>query len=492
VAFTLQSECKDLAHRKMLVCSSREDAVLILTENNPNRLLSGVAEPVRRPVVFMLPGIGDQYVGMGHGLYLTSEVFREEVDRCAGILEPLLGADIRTLLYPASRSWLNGAARPGIDLRQMVGGMSEDPPDLDTARLDTTLFAQPALFTIEYATARLWMSLGITPDALVGHSMGEYVAACLAEVMSLEDALRLIATRATLVSKLPGTAMLAVVLSEKELRPLLQSGSFISLINGPEHCVVAGTEVELGALQQTLAAREITVRRVRNGHAFHTRLLQPILEPFEVEAGKAQLAAPKIPFISNLTGDWMTAADATCPSYWVRHASHTAQFSDGLRRMWQMDRPVLIECGPGKTLNVLAAQHPDRKATLRSAIWSMRQRYEKQEDERVLLAAIGKVWLAGRAIKWDRIPRSSQARRIRLADGSVRKRVKVLASVAFAFCAAACVVGTWLFRGHRTGVGALVVVGGVLVGGILLLRWVRRRFSCRPDLTSSLRSSWDK
>jgi malonyl CoA-acyl carrier protein transacylase len=414
VGFTLQTECRNLVHRRMLVCSGREDAISVLADGNPNRLLSSRLDGARRAAVLMLPGVGDQYVGMGYGLYMTWEVFREEVDRCAHILEPHLGIDIRTVLYPASGSWKNVASAKGIDLKRMLGRSANDPPDPDTARLNTTLFAQPALFTVEYAIARLWLSLGITPDALIGHSMGEYVAACLAGVLSLEDALRLIAVRARLVHALPEAVMLATMLPEEDLRSILPPGLFISLINGPSHCVVAGSPAEVTAFEVTLKQREVIARRVQNGHAFHTPLLEPILEPFMAEVRAIRLREPRIPYISNVTGDWVTASQATEPSYWIKHATHTARFSDGLRRMWQLHNPALIECGPGKTLNVLAAQHPDRKGTLRSAIWSMRQRYENERDDQVLLAAIGKVWLAGGPIAGERLPRFGEPRRIAL------------------------------------------------------------------------------
>lgn len=412
VAYSLQTGCENGAHRRMLVCAGREDAVAALAEKNPNRLLSSRLDAERRPAVLLLPGVGDQYVGMGYGLYATSEVFRQEVDRCARILEAHLGLDIRTVLYPESQSWKSTASSKGIDLKRMLGRSADDPPDPDTVRLNTTQFAQPALFTIEYALARLWMSFGITPDALVGHSMGEYVAACLAGVFTLDDALRLIAVRAKLVSSLPEAVMLAVMLPEEELRPILPPRLYISLINGPSHCVVAGSPAEVGAFEETLKQREVIARRVQNGHAFHTSLLQPVLEPFEAEVRKVNLNAPQIPYISNVSGDWVTAPQATDPSYWVKHASNTARFSDGLRRMWQLPNPALIECGPGKTLNVLAAQHPDRQGSLRGAIWSMRQRYENEQDTKVLLTAIGKVWLAGGLIRWEQIPRPYAPHRI--------------------------------------------------------------------------------
>ncbi len=421
VAHTLQRSRSAFAHRRILICASREDALSALAGKESNRILSSRLDDTRRPAIFMLPGIGDQYVGMAHGLYASWDVFRQELDRCARILEPLLGIDIRTVIYPANQAWRKAAASKGIDLKRMLGRSVDEPPDPDTALLNTTRLAQPAMFSVEYAMARLWLSLGVTPDALVGHSMGEYVAACIAGVFSLEDALRLIAVRATLVNELPEAIMVAVMQTEEELRAMLPPEVHISLVNGPSHCVIAGPPEAVIAFEQTLQAKEIIARRVQNGHPFHTQMMQAVLAPFEAELNQVRLAAPKIPYLSNVTGDWVTAAQATDPAYWIRHLSQTARFSDGLRRLWQLGNPLLIECGPGRTLSVLAAQHPDRKATLQSGIWSIRQRYDNDLDERVLLTAVGKVWLAGCAIAWDHMAHAGEHRRIPLPNHTHEK-----------------------------------------------------------------------
>ena len=311
--------------------------------------------------MFLLPGIGDHYVGMGDGLYQGCETFRAEVDRCAEILEPLLGVDIRQVIYPASQSWKQTTQAKGIDLKRMLGHAADGPPDPDTLRLSATLYSQPALFTIEYAMARQWAALGVTPGAIIGHSMGEYVAACLSGVLSLPDALRLIAVRAKLVNELPQAPMLAVMLSEEELLPQLPADLSISLINGPAHCVVAGPPDSIAAFERTLTEKGVIARRVQNGHAFHTRLMEPVASAFEEEVRKVSLSAPQIPYISNVTGTWITAADAIDPTYWVRHLTRTARFSEALHEMWQLPDPVMLECGPGRTLTILANQHLSAK-----------------------------------------------------------------------------------------------------------------------------------
>jgi acyl transferase domain-containing protein/acyl carrier protein len=415
VAYTLQVGRKAFAHRRCLVCNGREDAIAVLGQDGSKRILSGMADESRRPVIFLLPGIGDHYVGMAHDLYEAWPVFREEIDRCARILEPHLGIDIRTVIYPDSRSWKKKGKSKGIDLKQMLGKRTDAPADPEAATLNRTLYAQPALFTIEYAMVRLWQSLGINPDAIVGHSMGEYVAACLAGVLSLEDALRLIATRAKLVDELPQGAMLAVMLPEIELRPILPEHLSISLINGPKLCVVAGPEAAVGDFAKVLETRGIIFRPVQNAHAFHSRMLDPIVQAFQTEVGRIRLHEPKIPYTSNVTGKWITTREATDPAYWAMHANHTARFSDALHEMWQFPNPILLEAGPGKTLGTLAMQHPDRgRAADPVTISSIRPHYENESDVDVLLQGIGKLWLAGAEINWEDVHHGKKPRRISL------------------------------------------------------------------------------
>ncbi|HKS37108.1 MAG TPA: type I polyketide synthase, partial [Verrucomicrobiae bacterium] len=362
VAYTLQTGRKAFPRRRCLVCADRDDAIAAFGEENSKRILSSQTNESRRPLILLLPGIGDHYVGMAGELYEEWRVFRQEVDRCAPILEPHLGIDIRNVIYPKGQSWKKSGKPRGIDLKQMLGRKTEAAEDQDSKTLNRTLFAQPALFTIEYAMARLWQSLGVTPDAIVGHSMGEYVAACLAGVLSLDDALRLIAMRARLVDELPRGAMLAVPLPEGELLPLLPDGLSISLINGPRLCVVAGPAAAVGDFETRLHEKSIISRRIQNAHAFHSRMLDPIVEAFEAEAQKLRLNEPAIPYISNVTGTWITRDQATDPAYWATHANHTARFNDALHELWQFKNPILLEAGPGRTLGVLATQHPDRPA----------------------------------------------------------------------------------------------------------------------------------
>src|SRR6185369_8587285 len=264
------------------------------------------------------------------------EVFRTEVDHCANLLTPHLGADIRAILYPEGKGWKTHSSSKGIDLKKLLGRGTSETTNPELGELDRTRFVQPALFTIEYALAKLWASFGVIPDAIVGHSMGEYVAACLAGVFSLEDALRLVATRARMVDQLPQGRMLAVMLSEEELLPLVSGDISISLINGPKLCVVAGPSEEIDRFGAELQRKGVICRHVQNGHAFHSRLMDPIVRAFEAEVRTVQLNEPSIPFTSNVTGEWIKPGEATSPGYWASHANRPARFNDALHHLWQM------------------------------------------------------------------------------------------------------------------------------------------------------------
>lgn len=423
-AYTLQTGRKAFTHRRYLVCADCEDAIGILEQNKSKRLVSSrVDETTRRPVILLLPGIGDHYVGMAHGLYRRLELFRQEVDRCAAILERDLAVDIRTIIYPDNLGHQKGSQAGGIDLKKMLDRNDDGLDDPGKRKLDQTIYAQPALFTIEYALARFWQHLGITPEAIVGHSMGEYVAACLADVFSLEDALHLVARRAKLVNALPEASMLAVLLPEVELLPLLNPGVSISLINGPNLCVVAGLAPAVAELEQALNKKSIIARPVRNMHGFHSRMIDPVIPAFTDVVNKIQLREPKIPFISNVTGKWITKAQATDPGYWASHAIETARFSDALHQLWQVKDPVLLEAGPGQTLSVLATQHPGRRNTNNPvAISSLRYHYENQGDLDFLWNSIGRLWLSGAEIRWETLQSGERRRKVPLPTYPFERR----------------------------------------------------------------------
>ena len=414
VACTLQAGRRQFSHRRFVVCQSKEEAIAALKTPNIQKPVSKPGES-DRPVVFMFPGVGDHYVGMGQELYEHFDIFRREIDRCVQILQPMLSADIREILFSRDSALKKPAGPHGIDLKKMLGRDEGNLSDASTKKLDRTIYCHPALFALEYALARQWMHWGVQPDRIIGHSMGEYVAACLADVFSLEDALKLIATRAKLVNALPQGAMVAVMLPEKELLPMLHGQLSISLINGPNLCIVSGPASEMATFQNRLKEQEIVFRPVRNAHAFHSRMMDPIIDSFVSEVKHVRPRAPRIPFISNVTGTWITPEQACDPKYWGDHVRCTARFSDALEQLWKIPDCLPLEIGPGRTLGVLAMQHPGR-ASARNALTlsSLRHHYENESDLAFLLSTVGKLWLAGTEIDWEKLDSRSDRRKISL------------------------------------------------------------------------------
>ena len=415
-AYTLQQGRKTFDHRKFFVCKHRNDAIEILNQDNSKRIFSSkIQNNTKRLVIFLFPGIGDHYVGMGYDLYQKVKVFKETVDECAAILNNYIDMDIREVLYPKDYVRTQPSNSSGIDLKQMLAGRVNKSADEHTQKLNKTLYAQPALFTVEYALAKLWMNLGIFPDAIVGHSLGEYVAACLAGVFTLEEALKLIAVRAKLVNNLPQGGMLAVTLPEKELIPILGEELSISLINTPNLCVVAGAEDRIAQFEEVLKEKKILYRQVQNAHAFHSKMMDPIFDEFVNELKGIKLKSPQIPYTSNLTGNWITENEAGSPVYWAKHTNHTARFSDALQKAWQLNDNILLEIGPGNTLSVLAMQHPEsRKAENPITVSSLRPVYNNQSDMNYLLGSIGNLWLSGVEIDWNKLYEDEKPKRIPL------------------------------------------------------------------------------
>ncbi|HYU31102.1 MAG TPA: amino acid adenylation domain-containing protein [Thermoanaerobaculia bacterium] len=409
IAWTLQAGRRRFAHRRVLVCRDGDgaDAARTLRERDPRRLLGGFDESGDRPVAFLFPGLGDHYPGMAAGLYRDEPVFRREIDRAADFLEPFLGKDLRTLLVPPEAGT---EAAGGIDFKAMLG--RTDP--LAGSELARTAIAQPALFAVELALARLWMSWGLRPAALLGYSLGEYVAACVAGVLSEDDALRVVAERARLIEALPAGAMLAVALPEEETAPLLAQGLSIAAVNGPALTVVAGVPEEVDRLARTLAERGVATRTLPTTHAFHSRMMEPVAGAVRELLAGVRLRAPEIPYVSNVTGTWITEREATDPGAWVAHMLRPVRFGPGLAELWRDPARALLEVGPGQGLGSLALQHSSAPAGDRVVVPSLRGAWEKQPDGAVLLGALGKLWIAGCRIDWAGFHGGERRRRVPL------------------------------------------------------------------------------
>lgn len=396
-AYTLQVGRKAFNHRCAVVCRDREDALRSL-EMAPHGALSGYQEASDRPVVFMFPGGGAQYPNMGLDLYQEEPVFREQVDLCAELLRPQLGYDLRELLYPEA-----------------------DHEAAVSVQMKRTSLALPALFVIEYALAKLWMSWGVRPSALIGHSLGEYVAACLAGVFSLEDALSLVTLRGRLFEQLPSGAMLGISLAEDEARALMSEKLSLAAINGPSLCVASGPVEEIEELAEALGAKGIEYRRLQIDVAAHSEMVTPILAPFSAFVSKIRLHEPTIPYLSNVTGKWITAAEATNPAYWANHLRRTVRFADGLDELLSDAKRILLEVGPGHTLSTLAAQHP-AKTEEHHILSSLRHPQDPRPDRAVLLNALGRLWLAGAQIDWQQLHANEERRRLQLPTYPFERR----------------------------------------------------------------------
>ncbi|HXQ70499.1 MAG TPA: type I polyketide synthase, partial [Pyrinomonadaceae bacterium] len=392
VTHTLQVGRKRLNHRRVVVCRDLEDAVRALDTLDARRVFTSLQEPRNRPVVFLFPGQGAQYVRMGLELYQAEPIFREQIDTCSEILKPHLGFDLRDVLYPSDE------------------GLEEAKE-----KLNQTFVTQPALFVTEYALAKQWMHWGVTPEAMIGHSIGEYVAACLAGVFSLEDVLRLVALRGKLIQGLASGSMLVVSLPEQKLRAMIESQPSLSIaaINSPGLCTVSGTHEAIDELEAELKPQGLMLRRLQTSHAFHSPMMEPILQPFIEEVSKATLKAPSMPYLSNVTGDWIKAEEATDPGYYARHIRQAVLFNDGISEIFSNPERLLLEVGPGNTLTVLSRHHPQRGAA-QVVLSSLRRADEQEPDEASMLTTLGRMWLANVNVDWEKLAGGERRRRISL------------------------------------------------------------------------------
>ncbi len=408
VAFTLQRGRKPFDYRRTLVCRDRDEAIGLLAEPSSEGVFTGLKEH-DQSVAFFFPGLGDQQLHMAASLYAAEPVFRAEVDRSCALLVRSLGVDLREVLYPAGQPPAAGPA-PGMDLRRLLGRTAEASEEA-SLRLDRTLYAQPAMFVVEHALARLWMDWGVKPRAMMGYSLGEYTAACIAGVLSLEEALWLVAERARLVEELPAGAMLAIPLAESEVLPRLGPELSLAAVNAPRMCVAAGTESAVAELAEELAQQGVVSRRLRTSHAFHSRLMEPAAERLVESVRRLALRPPRIPYLSNVTGTWITAREATDPEYWGRHLCQTVRFSAGLGELFDEPGRFLLEVGPGQALSTFARQHPAGGGA--NVVPSLGERGGAAEQA-TLMRAVGRLWLAGVEVDGARFFRHERRRRVAL------------------------------------------------------------------------------
>ena len=375
VAYTLQTGRATFRHRRAVVCGNLSEAVPALLGESQAWSVTQEASGPARQVVFMFPGGGSQYLQMGAGLYAGEPTFRHQLDMCSEILAPLLHCDLRSHLFPQEQS-----------------------PEA-AERMRGTGIGLPALFAVEYALARLWMEWGLRPAAMIGHSLGEYTAACLSGILTLEEALGIVATRSRLMSKLSPGAMLSVPLNLDEVEPYLTAGLSVAAINGPAQTVVSGATAAVEDLERLLEEKEIESRRLRISVSSHSPLVDPILPEFQAFVSKLRPNAAQIPYISNLTGDWITPEMVEDKLYWVNHLRQTVQFHPGMEALLAKPDHIFLEVGPANALTTLAqALITKERAVI--ALPSMRHPYDQETDESFLHRAAARLWAHGAVDDW--------------------------------------------------------------------------------------------
>jgi phthiocerol/phenolphthiocerol synthesis type-I polyketide synthase E len=389
LAWTLASGRTQLRHRRCVVADSTATAALRFAEPNAAFGIDGQTDHGKRPIVFLFSGQGTQYASMGAELYRTEPVFRENMDKCSQLLGPIHGnQSLIDVLY-------GGDAEIGELINQ-------------------TELSQPVLFAFEYSMARLLESYGVKPAAVVGHSIGEYAAACEAGVFSLEDALRLVRERGRLMQSMTPGTMIAIPRSELEVRQMLPGDLDLAVVNAPNITVVSGPTDAIESFEKYLEKQEIKFRSLHTSHGFHSRAMEPAARAFANVVRNIPVHVPRLPLASNLNGDWMTAEQITDPEYWANHLRHTCRFGDNLIAVGKrFNSCILLEVGAGNTLCSIARQHGEAVAGL-PAVPTARHPLQRVPDQAFFLRALGGLWCHGAEINLNALYAGEKRTRVPL------------------------------------------------------------------------------
>jgi amino acid adenylation domain-containing protein len=391
IAYTLQTGRAKFNHRKAIVCHNTNQAVEMLRNASGPSITTGTATGTTPTVSFMFPGVGSQYPEMGAQLYSSESEFRLAFDECLSHLPSDLSDSLIASQYPP-RSGL-------VD---------------ETVDIENPLLTVLSIFMTEYSLARLLLSWGIHPTGgMIGHSLGEYAAACIAGVLDIEDALKIVRLRGEIFSRLPEGRMLSIPLAAPKVQTRLRDGLSIAVVNTPESCVISGTPALIQEFTEELEKESIESRPLHTRVGLHSSMLDPFLGEFREAVSALHLLPPRIPFISNLTGGWISDEDATSPEYWTRQLRRTVLFTDGMSQLFNKDNNILLEVGPGTTLTSLARIHPERKLH-QVVLPTIPHPKGKGKDYETLLTAIGQLWISGLAVDWDGYYKNEQRSRVHL------------------------------------------------------------------------------
>ncbi len=392
IAYTAQTGRARFACRRFVVGETDNPAgtALALLSRNPDKVRTLTSSGHNRPVVFMFSGQGAQYANMGRDLFDQEPVFRAAFDTCCNAFQEQTGVDLKSVIFPNK----GAEKKAAVTLRQ-------------------TEYTQPALFTVEYALARLWMSWGVRPHAMIGHSIGEYVAAAIAGVMSLQDAAKLVSRRAALMGSVERGTMLSIPKRENDVRPLLPDDIAVAAVNALGMTVVAGPSASIERLKKRLENSRILPTVLRTSHAFHSGMMDPILDPFIDAFEGVDLHAPAIDIISNLTGAVLTAEAATDPAYWALHLRSTVRFADCVASCMERAELVFLEVGPGRSLCNLAGLQAGSSDT-HPVLASMDSKSRRTDEAHMLADCLGQLWSHGADIDWTTYYSGETRRRVSL------------------------------------------------------------------------------
>lgn len=389
-AYTLQVGRRHFKHRRLIVGGSHGELMEAIAKKDAAAIGTRELHEAAPGVVFMFPGQGSQYVNMGRDLHASEPVFAQHFDQCCVLFSKDLGVDLKAIIFPES-------------------GEEEKAAE----QLKQTVYTQASLFTMHYSLAKLWMHWGITPDAMMGHSIGEFAAACLAGVFTLEDAVKLVANRGRMMQELPGGTMLSVRAAEEDAARKLPAGCSIAANNGPQLCVASGPHEAIAQLQAELEKDGITCKLLVTSHAFHSPMMDAIVEPYRKVVEGVKLSAPRIPIVSTVTAEWLKDDEATSPKYWSDHLRATVRFAQAVKFAWQDADRVMLEVGPRTTATTLARQQStDNKK--QAAVPSLGDSAGNGNELTQLLKAVGGLWQSGVLIDWNKFYEREQRHRISL------------------------------------------------------------------------------